>query len=192
MVTVLTSENKPVAETSAAVLEDQLARIAECSADALSALYHATRGAVYGLALSILKNPHDAEDVLHDCYVRVYSTAKTYRAEGKPLAWILTIARNLCYMKLREQKKTVGIAQDDWDAGLEFGEAVSPEDRLVLTGCMDRLTEQERQIVVLHAVAGFRHREIAQFLNVPLPTVLSKYSRALKKLRQYLERRTEG
>ena len=46
------------------------------------------------------------------------------------------------------------------------------------------LNQQERQIVVLHAVSGFRHREIAQLLQLPLPTVLSKYHRALKKLKK--------
>ena len=47
------------------------------------------------------------------------------------------------------------------------------------------LTEEERQIVILHAVAGFRHRETAELLDLALPTVLSKYHRALKKLRRH-------
>lgn len=56
----------------------------------------------------------------------------------------------------------------------------------MLTQCMDRLSDQERHIVVLHAVGGLKHREIAAMLELPLPTVLSKYARALKKLRQHL------
>ena len=50
------------------------------------------------------------------------------------------------------------------------------------------LSDTERQIVVLHAVSGFKHREIAAMLNLPLPTVLSKYNRAIKKLRSQLEK----
>ena len=53
---------------------------------------------------------------------------------------------------------------------------------------MTRLSDEERQIVVLHAVAGFKHREIADIVELPLPTVLSKYHRALKKLRAFLEK----
>ena len=49
------------------------------------------------------------------------------------------------------------------------------------------LGDEERQVVMLHAVAGFKHREIAQMLDMALPTVLSKYNRALKKLRTRLE-----
>jgi RNA polymerase sigma-70 factor (ECF subfamily) len=51
---------------------------------------------------------------------------------------------------------------------------------------MKHLSDQERQIVVLHAVSGLKHREIAAALNLPLPTVLSKYNRALKKLKTHL------
>ena len=49
------------------------------------------------------------------------------------------------------------------------------------------LGEEERRIVLLHAVTGMKHREIAALLELPLPTVLSKYHRALKKMRAYLE-----
>ena len=52
---------------------------------------------------------------------------------------------------------------------------------------MNHLSDEERQIVVLHAVAGFKHREIADLTGLSLTGVLSKYSRALKKLKQYME-----
>ena len=64
---------------------------------------------------------------------------------------------------------------------------VSPEDREVLQALLQRLEPQERQIVVLHAVAGLKHREVAQLLEMPLSTVLGKYSRSLKKLKKSLE-----
>ena len=54
---------------------------------------------------------------------------------------------------------------------------------MVLNVCVPPLEDQERQIVTLHALTGLKHREIAALLGLPLPTVLSKYSRALKKLR---------
>ena len=49
------------------------------------------------------------------------------------------------------------------------------------------LSEEEQRVLLLHAVAGLKHREIAQILDLALPTVLSKYHRALKKLRLILE-----
>ena len=59
-------------------------------------------------------------------------------------------------------------------------------DAMVLKTAFKILKEEERQIVLLHAGAGLKHREIAQDLKIPLPTVLSKYNRAVRKLKQYL------
>ena len=56
----------------------------------------------------------------------------------------------------------------------------------MLESYLKLLSDEERQIVVLHAISGFKHHEIAKVLKLPLPTVLSKYSRALKKLRNMM------
>lgn len=172
----------------AGVLDRCLARIAEQDREALAELYRRTSPSVYGFALSVLKNAQDAEDVLHDCYVNIYSAAAGYHSSGKPMAWILTVTRNLCLARLRERKRSSDLPQEDWERYLDGREEMTPEDRLVLTQCMRRLSDEERQIVTLHAVAGFKHREIAELLELPVSTVLSKYRRALKKLRHSLEK----
>lgn len=169
---------------AAAALDHCLARVAEQDRDALAELYQRTSPSVYGFALSILKNTQDAEDVLHDCYVNIHAAAAGYRSSGKPMAWVLTITRNLCLRRLQERKRSSDLPQADWERCLEGREELLPEDRLLLTQCMERLTDQERNIVVLHVVSGFKHREIAEMLSLPLATVLSKYRRALKKLKQ--------
>ncbi|MBQ3126739.1 MAG: hypothetical protein IJC15_06680, partial [Clostridia bacterium] len=74
-------------------LEALIARTAAGDTAAFAALYDATRSAVYAFALSVLKNSHDAEDVMQDCYVAVYTSSTAYRANGKPMAWIITITR---------------------------------------------------------------------------------------------------
>lgn len=182
--------------TSAKELEDNLGstrrldyciyRVAKNDRDALVELYHATSASVYGFALSILKNTHDAEDVLQDCYIAIASSAGGYRSRGKPMAWILTITRNLCLMKIRQYERTSDLPVEDWEKYLEVNDRVTLEDRLLLTECMKHLSDEERQIVVLHVVAGLKHREIAEAFGMPLPTVLSKHSRALKKLKKLL------
>lgn len=154
---------------------------------ALEQLYQYTHASVYSFALSILKNTHDAEDALHDCYVAVWHGAANYRSQGKPLAWLMTITRNLCLQRLRERQKTADAPQDSRELDLADKTGLTMEDRSVLSACMEQLSDQERQIVTLHAVSGFKHREIAELLEMPLSTVLSKYNRALKRLRQYLQ-----
>lgn len=102
------------------------------------------------------------------------------------MAWLLTITRNLCMQKLRERRRSLDIPEEDWERYIESIDRVTPEDRLVLTEVMRTLSDEERQIVVLHAVGGFKHREIAELMEMPLATVLSKYSRSIKKLRKHL------
>lgn len=68
-----------------AALEDCIARIAGGDKDALADLYSRTRPAVYGFALSIVKNAHDAEDILHDACLQVWNAAGGYRRQGKPM-----------------------------------------------------------------------------------------------------------
>ena len=169
-------------------LDNWITAIAANDLDALADLYHATSSSVYAFCVSILKNAHDAEDMLQECYLSIHASAPSYRPSGKPMAWIMTIARNLCLMRLRQASRTEELSLDDWKDYLETNEELTTIDRIVLTECMSRLSDQERQIVVLHAVSGFKHREIAQLLELNLSTVLSKYNRAIHKLKYYLEK----
>lgn len=167
-------------------MEEDLRLIAAGDSEALVALYERTYAAVYGFALSICRNVHDAEDVLQETYLRVFESAGRYRAQGKPMAWLLTIVRNLCMQKLRERQRQSDLPQESWEPWLRDKEGMTAEDKAVLAECMARLTDEERHIVVLHAVGGLRHRETAVLLGLPLSTVLSKYARALKKLKDHL------
>lgn len=168
-------------------LEPLMAGMAAGDQDALAQLYSLARGAVYGLALSILRRGHDAEDVTQDTFIRAWEKAEQYRPQGSPMAWLLTIARNLSLMRLRERDRTRELPAEDWEALAVGSHETAVEDRTVLAALLSQLSDQERQIVVLHAAAGLKHREIARLLELPLPTVLSKYRRALAKLKQKLE-----
>ena len=168
-------------------LESLLLGVAAGDSHSLEELYHRTRTAVYGLVLSYLKHPQDAEDVTQDAFVRIWDTAASYRPQGKPMAWLLTVARNLALMRLRERGKTQELTDEEWSALPARAPHVTTEDRHVLRAALSVLSEQERQVVMLHAVTGLKHREIAQLLELPLATVLSKYRRALKKLNLLLE-----
>lgn len=168
-------------------LEALMAGLAAGDRDSLAQLYHRTRAAVYGLALSILGSGHDAEDVTQDTFVAVWEKCHLYRPQGTPMAWLLTITRNLARMKLRDRGRTQDLGEEQWMAIPAQSPSVTPEDRAVLEAALGILSDQERQIVVLHAAAGLKHREIAKLLELPLPTVLSKYRRALSKLKTKLE-----
>lgn len=178
------------ADPGSALDEGLLLQIAEGDQEAFRKLYEETDRAIYGFILSIVRDPHDAEEVMQETYMKVWTSAPSYKAQGKPLAWMFTIARNLCYMRFREQKHKSDLGLDDLD-GAEMGQ-LCPQiedaaDKLVLQAALKALKEEERQIVLLKNSSGLKHREIAEALGMPLATVLSKYNRAMKKLEQYLK-----
>jgi RNA polymerase sigma-70 factor (ECF subfamily) len=94
--------------------------------------------------------------------------------------------RNTALMRLRQARRTVSLDGEDWNLWADEP-AVSPEDRLLLSALLGQLGEEDRQIVVMHALAGLKHREIAAMLGMGLPAVLSRYSRGMKKLRRALK-----
>lgn len=169
--------------------EELLRRVSLGDREAFSILYQNTDRTVYSFILSIMKNPQDAEEVMQETYMKIWTSASSYQSQGKPLAWIFTIARNLCYMKFRDQKHRADMGLEEL-TGEETGELCLPlenmADAMALRAALELLKEDERQIVLLHASAGLKHREIAASLGMPLATVLSKYNRSIKKLKQNL------
>lgn len=164
-------------------LEKHIEDIAIGNKEALSNLYKLTKTSVYSFALSILKNLHEAEDVLQEVYIKIYENASYYQANGKPLAWILTITKNLSLMKLRKDKNHVDV--DDFKEVLtDYKGVKDAENKLLINNVFEYISDEERNILILHAVSGLKHREIAKMLELPLSTVLSKYNRAIKKIKE--------
>ena len=167
-----------------AELDNLILKVASGDVSSLEGIYIETRESVYAYAMSIVKNMADAEDVLQECYIKVFHGASGYKSQGKPLAWIFTIARNLCLKKLSEHKDRVDLTEDEWNDKLEKFEGLTTEERTVLMDCLSRLSEEEQQVVTLHALSGYKHREIAEIMGVPLSTELSRYNRAIAKLQK--------
>jgi RNA polymerase sigma-70 factor (ECF subfamily) len=169
-------------------LDKMIKKVAAGEKDALGQLYYETKSSVYGFALSFTKNAADAEDILQETYLKIWAGADSYNAKGTPMAWILTITKNLALMKLRERKKHQDLEPEQWDMEFHIPDtAGNTEDRHLLEAAMTILSEEERQIILLHAVSGLKFREIGALTGIGLSTVLSKYHRALKKLKVYIE-----
>ncbi len=180
----LTSVNESATDSDR--LEELLKLIGDGDKDALAEAYNLAKSSVYGFALSILKNSHDAEDALQNVFISVWSGAQGYRANGKPMAWILTITKNLCYMKLRQNRKTAELEPEHWELTPSDDDTAEVAlNKAFLTEALAVLNGDERQIIMLHAVSGLKFREIAALLDTVTATVLSKYHRAIKKLQNY-------
>lgn len=167
-------------------LDSLLPRIAAQDTEAFRIFYEQTKAAVYGFALSLIKNTHDAEDVMQNVYVSVYHNAAQYESKGKPMAWLLTITKNLCFERFRKISRE-GIMPEYLENDISLSNNINVDDKMLVEFCLNTLNVDERKIVVLHAVSGLRHREIANLLQIPLGTVLAKYNRALGKIKKQLK-----
>ena len=160
--------------------------------NALEELYHITERTLYAYILSIVKNHDETLDLMQETYLKIMSSAHLYKPMGKPLAWIFIIAKNLHLSKLRKGKKEYSIDSIEIENDLQFSYITDKEDKMVLETALRILDEDERKIVILYAVSGLKHKEIAESIGLKLSTSLSKYHRALTKLRKYLTEGGEG
>lgn len=155
---------------------------------ALETLYGTTERTLYAYLLSLTRNHDISVDLLQETYLKVMGAAHLYKAQGKPLAWMFTIARNLYMDDIKKKQREVAVGDDGLYDQITLSYEMHPENRLVLEAALTELTEEERSIILLYAVSGMKHREIAKLLDLNLSTVLSKYHRALKKLKAVIEK----
>ena len=159
-------------------------RLGEGDISAMDELYRLVSTDIYAFALSKTGNSKDAEDIMQDTFVRIYQYSRGYEPQGKPLAWIFTIVSSLANRKFIIDQRCSPLEEPDKSIpdGKEFENSVI--DAEFLKQLMKVLTQEEQQIIVLHIVSGMKHIEIARLLNKPISTVLSRYNRAIKKLKK--------
>ena len=165
-------------------LEEHLKQFAKGDASEFDAFYLATKKTVYHIALGIMKERALAEDVMQSTYMKVLAHAGKYREGGSAAAWIGRIARNeaLTLKKRRAREHAVDFSEDPSPLGVvheDYGEMTDLARRV--------LSEAEFGVLMLAAVDGYKRREIAAMLKMPVPTVTWHYHRALAKLRSALE-----
>lgn len=167
--------------------EEIFIKIANGDDEAFTELYYATYKQIYGFLLSLTKNKEDAEDLLQNTYVKIRNGARLYKKAGTPMAWMCTIAKNQYLDFVRKYGKYQGIDYELVENQTLYSSISDTDNRLILQAAFEHLSDEERTIVIMHLVNGLKHREIAQIINIPLSTVLSKYNRTLKKLKIFIE-----
>lgn len=168
-------------------------KIANGDDAAFTELYYASYRQIYGFLLALTKNKEDAEDLLQNTYIRIRNGSHLYRKQGTPMTWMCAVAKNQFLDFVRKKSKGVSVDFDEVEKyvseGLGTGvkQHKDVENEMVLEKAFEILNKQERTIVVLHMIDGLKHREISKITGIPLSTVLSKYNRSLKKLREFIK-----
>lgn len=165
-------------------LEEHLKKLAAGDRSDFDEFYRATKGMIYHIALGILRDRALAEDVMQSCYLKAVSCAASFRG-GNAGAWLAKIARNeaLNVKKRAQREHAVDVSENEF----LFGSA-RVEDYGALTDLARRLLpEAEFTVLMLAAADGYKRREIAQMLGIPIATVTWRYHRAITQMRRALE-----
>ena len=156
-----------------------LRKIAKGDNLAFESLYLKTKRGVYAFLYSYLKNSHDTEDAMQTVYLKIKLNISSYKIGTNGRAWILQIAKNHALTLLKQNKRHEEYVETRSNEYSFDGEITDIIERV--------LSEDEKKILILHVLWGYKHRELAQELSCPTGTVTSKYKRAIEKLRKELE-----
>jgi len=174
--------------------EGLLAGMAARDADAAAAFVRRFQSRVYGLALTILGDPDDAEEAAQEAFVRAWRHAEVYEpARGAVAPWLLTITRNVA-LDARRMRRTVPV---DPSARLFVerpADEAGPDERALGDGEAHRvraaiaaLPAEQGRALVLAALCGRTAREISEIEQAPLGTIKTRIRTAMLKLRSQLE-----
>ena len=159
--------------------------------DAFELLVRRHLRAAYLTAVAIVHEPADADDVCQDAFIAALERLEDCRKPDRFLAWLLQIVRNRAhsfhrYRQVRDARPLDSVAGQADAASDPERDAERSELRARLSEEMKSLSDVQRQIVLLHDLEGWRHREIAELLAMPVGTVRAHLSYARRTLRERL------
>lgn len=153
---------------------------------AWEALVRRTQGRVYSLAYHYLRDREEARDVAQEAFVRIYRNLDRYQEGGSFMAWMARITRNCALDRLRRLKVLPAYGGDPVDEGDQHADGepdpevatLSRERSALLYRALDRMSEINREMVLLKEIQGLKQSEIAEMLDLPLGTVKARTNRA--------------
>jgi RNA polymerase sigma-70 factor (ECF subfamily) len=151
--------------------------------------------AAHNLARWLTRNDHDAEDLVQEAYLRAYKFFGGFQGTDAR-AWLLAVVRNVCYTWLKKRQNRGATTAFDEEMHSGEGETYNPErlalqhaDRQLLRDALEELPVAYREVIVLRELEGCSYKDIAVIADIPVGTVMSRLTRARKRLEEHLARR---
>lgn len=144
---------------------------------------------LYGTIITWINDRHMAENILQDAFIKAWTNRETYDpSKGKLFTWLYNIARNACidHFRSRNYKKSrAAILSDDLSKWMNTKSVNQMTDSIGIRKLLDLLRHEEKQVVELMYFKGFTQKEIANLMDMPLGTVKTRMSMAIKNLRAF-------
>jgi RNA polymerase sigma-70 factor, ECF subfamily len=175
-------------------------RIAQGDQQALADLYDRFSGPLYGTALRILRDPAEAQDIVHDAFVTLWEKASTFETNrGSAFAWAVTLVRNRAIDRVRMRRRRAELLAQSVPADLGYtetsasasgGETAAQDDEArAIRSAVASLPLEQKRALELAFFSGLTQEEIARKLSEPLGTVKARIRRGLLKLRDIVAQR---
>jgi len=144
---------------------------------------------LYGTLMTWVNDAHIAENLLQDAFVKAWINRETYDpAKGRLFTWLYNITRNVCidYYRSRQYKKSkASVSTDDLSTMMNTKMLNQVPDAIGLKKLIEMLRHEEKLVVELMYFRGFTQKEIARIMNMPLGTVKTRMSLAIRNLRSF-------
>ncbi|MFP4364627.1 MAG: RNA polymerase sigma factor [Spirochaetia bacterium] len=166
------------------------------SKKAFSFIFKQYAARVYSTAYMLLKNEDDASDITQDVLLRAYNNLERFD-ETRPLfPWLYRITKNLCFNHIKRSKRdTMSELQEERLVSL-FPEPsalyIADETAELVRTAIERLPEAAREILILKHFQECSYAEIAEILDIPIGTVMSRLYNARQKLKKMIQSIEEG
>jgi RNA polymerase sigma-70 factor (ECF subfamily) len=168
-----------------------LGRVIARDGRAIGELYDRHSRLLYGLILRILRNRSEAEEVLQEVFVQVWTRADTYNVElGAPVAWLVRIARNRAIDQIRSNSVRARTAEaTPLPPPVETPEAraVMSEQQRAIARALDTLPVEQRELIEHAYFQGLTQSELAERFHLPLGTVKTRVRTGMMTLRRELQ-----
>jgi RNA polymerase sigma-70 factor, ECF subfamily len=178
---------------------DLVDRARDGDSEAFGVIVRRYQKRIYRLAVHLLRNAAEAEDVTQDTFVRAYRALDRFDGRSEPFTWMYRIAVNLSLNAIRARKaKRLGAMPDDpriegllieCRASHADPSALSADRQMAMVLCdgLDELSDTLRTTLVLVSVDGLSHAEASEILGCPEGTVAWRVHEARRKLRSYMD-----
>jgi RNA polymerase sigma-70 factor (ECF subfamily) len=152
---------------------------------------------VYSTALRVLRDPHMAQDISQEIFVRIWRKPDSYVAErGRFLTWLISVTRNRAVDEIRSRgrrQRHETASPEEQERELPTGEAADParsaqlaDEARIVRAALAELPPEQRQAIELAYFGGFTQQEIAERLGQPLGTVKTRIRLGMQKMRAAL------
>jgi RNA polymerase sigma-70 factor, ECF subfamily len=169
---------------------DDKAAIERCKSGDTDAFRHVVehyQSEAIGHAKAILGNQEDAKDAVQEAFIDAFQALDRFDLERRFYPWFYIILRNRCYKLAHMRKQHEGSSSGEMEI-LAPSANVKPEESMLLDQCLLELPAQDRELITLRHLDGLSYQELAERLEVPQGTIMSRLYHARKKLRDKLAR----